>query len=48
MHDGGSDHQPDTSLGYEGEAGALNESLADVFGSLVKQWAHHQTAAKAD
>jgi Zn-dependent metalloprotease len=28
----------DTSLGYEGEAGALNESLADVFGSLVKQW----------
>lgn len=37
-----------TALGYEGEAGALNESLADVFGSLVKQWAHHQTAGQAD
>jgi Zn-dependent metalloprotease len=37
-----------TQLGFEGEAGALNESLADVFGSLVKQWAHRETAAKAD
>jgi len=38
----------ETRLGYEGEAGALNESLADVFGSLVKQWVQHETAAKAD
>ncbi len=38
----------ETRLGYEGQAGALNESLADVFGSLVKQWAHRQTAAQAD
>jgi Zn-dependent metalloprotease len=37
-----------TLLGYAGEAGALNESLADVFASLVKQWAHHQTAGQAD
>jgi len=37
-----------TQLGYEGEAGALNESLADVFGSLVKQWAHRETAGEAD
>lgn len=38
----------ETSLGYEGEAGALNESLADVFGSLVKQWVHRQTVDEAD
>ena len=38
----------ETRLGYKGEAGALNESLADVFGSLVKQWAHGETADKAD
>jgi Zn-dependent metalloprotease len=37
-----------TRLGYEGQAGALNESLADVFGSLVKQWARRQTVAQAD
>ncbi|MFI5710104.1 M4 family metallopeptidase [Kribbella sp. NPDC051620] len=35
-------------LVYEGQSGALNESLSDVFGSLAKQ--HHlgQTAAEAD
>jgi Zn-dependent metalloprotease len=35
-------------LVYEGQSGALNESLSDVFGSLAKQ--HHlgQTAADAD
>lgn len=38
----------ETRLGYEGQAGALNESLADVFGSLVKQWAHRQTVGQAD
>jgi Zn-dependent metalloprotease len=37
-----------TRLGYEGKAGALNESLADVFGSLVKQWSRRETAGKAD
>jgi Zn-dependent metalloprotease len=35
-------------LVYVGQAGALNESLSDVFGSLVKQHAHKQTADKAD
>ena len=38
----------ETKLSYEGEAGALNESLADVFGTLVKQWAHHEIAGEAD
>ena len=38
----------ETNLGYEGEAGALNESLADMFGTLVKQWAHHQAVHEAD
>jgi len=38
----------ETRLGYEGQADALNESLADVFGSLVKQWAHWQTVGRAD
>lgn len=28
--------------------GAINESISDVFGSLVKQYAKHQTADKAD
>jgi len=31
-----------------GEAGALNESLSDVFGSLVKQWHLKQDVNKAD
>jgi Zn-dependent metalloprotease len=35
-------------LVYVGESGALNESISDVFGSLVKQYALQQTAAKAD
>jgi Zn-dependent metalloprotease len=30
--------QMNTSIGYSGEAGAVNESLADVVGSLVKQY----------
>ena len=29
-------------------SGALNESISDVFGSLVKRWFHRQTAADAD
>ncbi|GAA3639030.1 M4 family metallopeptidase [Kineosporia mesophila] len=35
-------------LVYEGQSGALNESMSDVFGSLVKQYAAHQTAEEAD
>ena len=35
-------------LVYLGQAGALNESISDVFGSLVKQYARNETAAKAD
>ena len=31
-------------LVYENQPGALNESVSDVFGSLVKQWARGQTA----
>ncbi|WP_190128639.1 M4 family metallopeptidase [Streptomyces mashuensis] len=36
------------NLEYYGQPGALNESLADVFGSLIKQYALGQTAAEAD
>lgn len=35
-------------LGYSGQSGALNESVADVFASLVKQHAFGQTAGRAD
>lgn len=35
-------------LAYEGQAGALNESVSDVFGSLVKQHALGQDVAAAD
>ena len=33
---------------YSGQSGALNESLSDVFGSLVKQRPLGQTAERAD
>ena len=36
------------NLDYRGQSGALNESLSDVFGSLVKQYALGQTAEQAD
>jgi len=36
------------NLAYSGQSGALNESLSDVFGSLVKQYALQQTADQAD
>jgi Zn-dependent metalloprotease len=36
------------NLVYHGQPGALNESISDVFGSLVKQYALKQTAAQAD
>ncbi|SAK83566.1 propeptide, peptidase M4 and M36 [Caballeronia temeraria] len=35
-------------LNYMAQAGALNESVSDVFGSLIKQYANKQTADKAD
>jgi Zn-dependent metalloprotease len=35
-------------LEYHDEPGALNESMSDVFGSLVKQWRLQHTADKAD
>jgi len=34
-------------LTYQGQSGALNESISDVFGSLVAQYAAHQTADQA-
>jgi Zn-dependent metalloprotease len=40
--------QYEAALEYEGQAGALNESFSDVFGSLVKQYALKQRADKAD
>jgi Zn-dependent metalloprotease len=36
------------NLDYQGQSGALNESMSDVFGSLVKQMSLDQTADKAD
>ena len=35
-------------LEYSGQSGALNESMSDVFGSMVKQWALSQTVDQAD
>jgi Zn-dependent metalloprotease len=35
-------------LVYHNQSGALNESISDVFGSLIKQWSLDQTAAQAD
>ncbi|GHH64135.1 metalloprotease [Kitasatospora indigofera] len=35
-------------LAYHDQSGALNESLSDVFGSLVKQYALRQSADEAD
>jgi len=36
------------NLAYHNQSGALNESLSDVFGSLVKQWSLNQNASEAD
>ncbi|WP_370412711.1 M4 family metallopeptidase [Streptomyces fradiae] len=40
--------QHSANLAYFGQSGALNESVSDVFGSLVKQHALGQTADQAD
>ncbi len=37
-----------SNLNYSNQSGALNESISDIFGSLVKQRARNQTAAAAD
>jgi Zn-dependent metalloprotease len=38
----------EANLIYQGQPGALNESISDVFGSLVKQYKLKQTADQAD
>jgi Zn-dependent metalloprotease len=38
----------EANLNYQGQSGALNESLSDVFGVLVKQKKLNQTANQAD
>jgi Zn-dependent metalloprotease len=38
----------EAGLIYRGQPGALNESLSDVFGALIKQYKLKQTADKAD
>ncbi|WP_299527301.1 M4 family metallopeptidase [uncultured Streptomyces sp.] len=40
--------QHTANLVYEGQSGALNESVSDVFGSLVKQYSLGQSAEQAD
>jgi Zn-dependent metalloprotease len=36
------------ALQYTGQSGALNESMSDVFGTMVKQWALGQSVDQAD
>lgn len=38
----------EAALTYHGQSGALNESISDVFGSIVKQYKSNQTADMAD
>lgn len=40
--------QYSANLAYHGQSGALNESVSDVFGSLIKQHSLGQSAAEAD
>ncbi|OON37562.1 peptidase M4 family protein [Izhakiella australiensis] len=40
--------ESEAGLTYSGQSGALNESVSDVFGSLVKQFHLQQTADQAD
>ncbi|MGO4104514.1 M4 family metallopeptidase [Leifsonia sp. YAF41] len=39
--------QHTANLNYQGQSGALNESIADVFGSLVEQFAFGQSTSQA-
>jgi len=40
--------EKEAGLEYFGQSGAMNESLSDAWGSLVKQYKNHQDAASAD
>lgn len=40
--------EDESQLQYFNQSGALNESMSDVFGSLIKQFAKQQTADQAD
>ncbi len=40
--------QHSAQFAYSNEAGGLNESMSDVFGSMFRQWRAGQTAAQAD
>lgn len=40
--------EDETQLQYFSQSGALNESMSDVFGSLIKQFVLRQTADQAD
>ncbi len=40
--------EDEAQLQYFNQSGALNESMSDVFGSLIKQFVMKQTAGKAD
>ena len=40
--------QSSSALHYRGESGALNESCADIFGSIFEQWMKRQRADNAD
>jgi Zn-dependent metalloprotease len=40
--------QHSLQLGYSGDAGGLNESLSDCFGSMFRQWQAGQDVAQAD
>ncbi len=37
-----------SQFAYTGEAGGLNESMSDVFGSMYRQWSANQSFAQAD
>lgn len=40
--------QYSAALGYANQAGGLNESISDVFGSMFRQWRANQDVGKAD
>ncbi|MDQ4070613.1 MAG: M4 family metallopeptidase [Actinomycetota bacterium] len=40
--------QFESNFVYQGQSGALNESMSDVFGSLTRQYADQETADQAD
>ena len=40
--------QHSLALSYSGEAGGLNESMSDIFGSMFRQFEKNQTVDKAD